>query len=110
MEFGAATTTLPKKLSSDYSAAGRSAYDDVFSAPLKLRAPSLTARFKDYREIFDVGGGGGRSLGCGWQRLLRREEAKAQVGTHRDEEEEEETVAVTMAKERRGWEEEAAAT
>ncbi|MED6135961.1 hypothetical protein PIB30_051575, partial [Stylosanthes scabra] len=63
MEFGAATATLPKKLSSGYGVAGRSAYDGVFAAPVKLRAPSLSARFEDYREIFGAGGGGGGSLG-----------------------------------------------
>ncbi|XP_015972688.1 auxilin-like protein 1 [Arachis duranensis] len=63
MEFGAATATLPKKLSSGYGVAGRSAYDGVFTAPVKLRAPSFSTRFDDYREIFGAGGGGGGSLG-----------------------------------------------
>ena len=63
MEFGAATASLPKKLSSGYGVAGRSAYDGVFAAPVKLRAPSFSSRFEDYHEIFGSAGGGGASLG-----------------------------------------------
>ncbi|MED6110982.1 hypothetical protein PIB30_048042 [Stylosanthes scabra] len=120
MEFGAATTTLPKKLLSDYNVAGKSTYDGVFAAPLKLRPPSLTARFKDYREIFDAGGVGGGSLGSSIPILqflelnkernkideVRRrgekkktEEATTRVGMGEDEEEEEEEE--TMVGERR---------
>ncbi|XP_004499175.1 auxilin-like protein 1 isoform X2 [Cicer arietinum] len=51
MEFGAATTTLTKKLSNGYGGTGRSAYDGVFATPIKLRAPSFS-QFDDYNEIF----------------------------------------------------------
>ncbi|XP_020231414.1 auxilin-like protein 1 isoform X2 [Cajanus cajan] len=63
MEFGAATAaaaTLTKKLSNGYGVSGRSAYDGVFAAPIKLRAPGLSSHFDDYREIF---GAAGASLG-----------------------------------------------
>ncbi|KAK7321767.1 hypothetical protein VNO77_32689 [Canavalia gladiata] len=60
MEFGAATATLTKKLSSGYGVSGRSAYDGVFATPIKLRAPSFSSQFDDYREIF---GSSGASLG-----------------------------------------------
>ncbi|KAH1059944.1 hypothetical protein GLYMA_02G120000v4 [Glycine max] len=54
MEFTAATATLTKKLSNGcgYSVTGRSAYDGVFATPIKLRAPSFSSHFDDYREIF----------------------------------------------------------
>ncbi|XP_027329801.1 auxilin-like protein 1 isoform X2 [Abrus precatorius] len=60
MEFGTATATLTKKLSSGYGVSGRSAYDGVFATPIKLRATSFTSQFDDYREIF---AGSGASLG-----------------------------------------------
>lgn len=54
MEFTAATATLTKKLSNGcgYNVTGRSAYDGVFATPVKLRAPSFSSHFNDYREIF----------------------------------------------------------
>ncbi|CAJ1972458.1 unnamed protein product [Sphenostylis stenocarpa] len=60
MEFGAATATLTKKLSNGYGVSGRSAYDGVFAAPIKLRAPTFSSQFDDYCEIF---GTAGASLG-----------------------------------------------
>ncbi|KAK7291199.1 hypothetical protein RIF29_06151 [Crotalaria pallida] len=55
MEFGgAATATLSKKLSNAY--AGRSPYDGVFAAPVKLRPPSFASRLEDYREVFGSSG------------------------------------------------------
>ncbi|TKY57700.1 Auxilin protein 1 [Spatholobus suberectus] len=60
MEFGAATATLTKKLSNGYGVSGKSAYDGVFATPIKLRAPSFSSQFDDYREIF---GCAGASLG-----------------------------------------------
>ncbi|KAL2318759.1 hypothetical protein Fmac_032635 [Flemingia macrophylla] len=58
MEFGAtAAATLTKKLSNGYGFSGRSAYDGVFAAPIKLRAPSLSSHFiDDYCEIFSSAG------------------------------------------------------
>ncbi|XP_019458164.1 PREDICTED: auxilin-like protein 1 isoform X1 [Lupinus angustifolius] len=52
MEFAGATATLSKKLSNGYGVSGRSAYDGVFAAPVKLRAPSFSSRLEDYREVF----------------------------------------------------------
>ncbi|KAK8472958.1 hypothetical protein PHAVU_001G012900 [Phaseolus vulgaris] len=60
MEFGTAAATLTKKLSNGYGVSGRSAYDGVFAAPVKLRAPTFSSQFDDYREIF---GAAGASLG-----------------------------------------------
>ncbi|WVY91106.1 hypothetical protein V8G54_036620 [Vigna mungo] len=60
MEFGTAAATLTKKLSNGYGVSGRSAYDGVFAAPIKLRAPTFSSQFEDYREIF---GATGASLG-----------------------------------------------
>ncbi|XP_047160467.1 auxilin-like protein 1 [Vigna umbellata] len=60
MEFGTAAATLTKKLSNGYGVSGRSAYDGVFAAPIKLRAPTFSSQFEDYREIF---GAAGASLG-----------------------------------------------
>ncbi|MED6135992.1 hypothetical protein PIB30_051792 [Stylosanthes scabra] len=103
MEFGAATTTLPKKLSSGYGVPGRSAYDGVFTSPAKLRAPKLN---KERRKIDEVWRRGEKKktlvvdvarLGCEWQRLLRKEEATTQVGTGGDEEEEEEKEEEAVA-------------
>jgi len=53
MEFGGAAATLTKKLSNGYGVFGRSAYDDVFAAPIKLRAPTPASQFNDYLENFD---------------------------------------------------------
>ncbi|CAL0322390.1 unnamed protein product [Lupinus luteus] len=52
MEFAGATATLSKKLSNGYGVSGRSAYDGVFAAPVKLRASSFSSRLEDYREVF----------------------------------------------------------
>ncbi|KAK7376787.1 hypothetical protein VNO80_02204 [Phaseolus coccineus] len=60
MEFGTAAATLTKKLSNGYGVSGRSAYDGVFAAPIKLRAPTFSSQFDDYRDIF---GAAGASLG-----------------------------------------------
>jgi len=57
MEFGGAAATLTKKLSNGYGVSGRSAYDGVFAAPIKLRAPTASSQFDDYREIFGAAGG-----------------------------------------------------
>ncbi|MED6199530.1 hypothetical protein PIB30_076757, partial [Stylosanthes scabra] len=57
------TSILPKKLSSGYGVVGRSMYGGVFAVLVKLRSPSLIARFKDYRKIIDAGGVRGGSLG-----------------------------------------------
>lgn len=49
MEFGAVTA---KKFSNCYGVSGKSAYDGVFAAPIKFKAPSLSSSFEDYCEIF----------------------------------------------------------
>ncbi|XP_045791819.1 auxilin-like protein 1 [Trifolium pratense] len=61
MEFGATTATLTKKLSNNYSVSGRSAYDGVFAAPIKLRTPNFS-QLDDYNEIFGSSGASSSSI------------------------------------------------